>query len=34
MTVNVAAGGTITSTHVFLPAGSARQGQLHLRLRF
>jgi hypothetical protein len=34
MTVNVAAGGTITSTHVFLPAGSARQGQLNLRWSF
>ncbi len=34
MTVNVAAGGTITSTHVFLPAGVPRQGQLHLRWRF
>lgn len=34
MTVNVAAGGTITSTHVFLPAGSPRQGQLNLRWSF
>lgn len=34
MTVNVTAGGTITSTHVFLPAGSPRQGMLMLRWRF
>jgi hypothetical protein len=34
MTVNVGTGGTITSTHVFLPAGSPRQGQLTLRWRF
>lgn len=34
MTVNVATGGAITSTHVFLPAGSPRQGQLTLRWRF
>jgi len=34
MTVNVAAGGTITSTHVFLPAGTPRQGMLHLRWKF
>lgn len=33
MTVNVSAGGTITSTHVFLPPGSPRQGQLNLRWR-
>lgn len=34
MTVNVAQGGSITSTHVFLPAGSPRTGQLSLRFRF
>jgi hypothetical protein len=34
MTVNVTAGGTITSTHVFLPAGSPRQGMLSLRWKF
>ncbi len=34
MTVNVTAGGTITSTHVFLPAGSPRQGQLSARWSF
>ncbi len=34
MTVNVTAGGTITSTHVFLPAGTPRQGMLMLRYRF
>lgn len=34
MTVNVAQGGSITSTHVFLPAGSPRTGQLSLRWRF
>lgn len=34
MTVNVAAGGTITSTHVFLPAGTPRQGMLSLRWKF
>jgi hypothetical protein len=34
MTVNVSAGGTITSTHVFLPAGTPRQGMLSLRWKF
>lgn len=34
MTVNVAAGGTITKTHVFLPAGTPRQGMLTVRWRF
>lgn len=34
MTVNVAAGGAITSTHVFLPAGTPRQGMLSLRWKF
>jgi hypothetical protein len=34
MTVNVSAGGTITSTHVFLPAGTPRQGMLTLRWKF
>jgi hypothetical protein len=34
MTVNNANGGVITSTHVFLPAGSPRQGQLNLRWKF
>jgi len=34
MTVNVSAGGTITSTHVFLPAGTPRQGMLLLRWKF
>jgi hypothetical protein len=34
MTANVANGGTITSTHVFLPAGSPRTGQLTMRWRF
>ncbi len=34
MTVNVAQGGSITSSHIFPPAGSARSGQLSLRWRF
>ena len=34
MTVNNAAGGVITSTHIFPPAGSSRTGQLTLRWRF
>ncbi len=34
MNVNVAQGGTITSTHIFPPAGSARTGQLSLRYSF
>ncbi|MBI4889236.1 MAG: TonB-dependent receptor, partial [Acidobacteria bacterium] len=34
MTVNVGTGGTITSTHIFLPAGSPRQGQLTVRWKF
>lgn len=34
MTVNVTAGGTITSTHVFLPAGTPRQGMLTVRWKF
>ena len=34
MTVNVTAGGTITGTHVFLPAGTPRQGMLMLRWKF
>jgi len=34
MTVNVTAGGTITSTHIFLPAGTPRQGMLTLRWKF
>lgn len=33
-TVNNVAGGTITSTHIFPPAGSSRTGQLNLRLTF
>jgi hypothetical protein len=34
MTVNNVAGGTITSTHIFPPAGSPRTGQLSLRFTF
>jgi Carboxypeptidase regulatory-like domain/TonB dependent receptor len=34
MTVNNANGGTITSTHIFAPAGSPRSGQLSLRYTF
>lgn len=34
MTVNVAQGGAITSSHVFLPAGSARTGLVTLRWRY
>lgn len=34
MTVNNANGGTITSTHIFPPASSARTGQLSLRWMF
>ncbi len=34
MTINAANGGTITSTHIFPPAGSARTGQLQMRWMF
>jgi hypothetical protein len=34
MTTNVAQGGVITSTHVFLPAQTARAGQVTMRWRF
>jgi len=34
MTVNNAAGGAITSTHVFVPAGASRNGMLSLRWSF
>jgi hypothetical protein len=34
MSISTVQGGTITSTHIFPPAGSARTGQLSLRLSF
>jgi hypothetical protein len=34
MSISTVQGGTITSTHIFPPAGSARTGQLSLRLDF
>jgi hypothetical protein len=34
MTINSAAGGVITSTHVFSQAGAARNGMLSLRWNF